>query len=227
MVAVLVVDADPDVVDAVKLAFRAQPYELLGETSAARALLLLRQRRIDVVISEESMPDMCDGEFLERAYQQQPDAVRIVLTGFASLDAALRAVNHGRVSRFLLKPCDPEELQRAVSEALIERATRVSRASLPIPPSATHIPGLTLLPPLAGLSDAQARSLSASEYEVLSLLAAGLRVATIASRLFISPHTVRNHLKTVYRKLDIHSQTALIEYARGRPHSMRREDDSK
>jgi PAS domain S-box-containing protein len=58
------------------------------------------------------------------------------------------------------------------------------------------------------------KDLSPREAEVLSLLVAGDRVPTIADRLHISQHTVRNHLKSMYRKLDVGTQAELIEFIR-------------
>lgn len=55
------------------------------------------------------------------------------------------------------------------------------------------------------------RQLSSREREVLRLLLANRRVPQIATRLFISQHTVRTHLKSIFRKLDVHSQSELIE----------------
>ena len=57
-------------------------------------------------------------------------------------------------------------------------------------------------------------TLSPREAEVLSLLITGDRVPTIAERLHISQHTVRNHLKSMYRKLDVGTQSELIEFIR-------------
>ena len=57
--------------------------------------------------------------------------------------------------------------------------------------------------------------LSEREREVLTHLMAGTRVPAIAEKLFISPNTVRNHLKAIYRKLDVSSQNELIERVRG------------
>ena len=56
------------------------------------------------------------------------------------------------------------------------------------------------------------QELSPREKEVLAELAAGHRVAAIGRRLFISPHTVRNHLKAIYRKVDVDSQVDLLEW---------------
>lgn len=185
--------------DAVELGLRAQHYEITKQTSPLRALELLALQRVDVIVSDERMPGLCGTELLARAYELQPEAIRILLTGHASMDAALRAINQARVTRFLCKPCPAAELRRVIAEALAERS--------PQPMAAAAAP--------LRLSDAEQRSLSVREHEVLALLADGLRVSQIAKRLFISTHTVRNHLKMLYRKLGIHSQAGLIEHARG------------
>jgi len=59
------------------------------------------------------------------------------------------------------------------------------------------------------------RAVSAREREILTEIAAGSRVPSIAKKLFISPHTVRNHLKAIYRKLGVTSQAELVERIRG------------
>jgi DNA-binding NarL/FixJ family response regulator len=66
----------------------------------------------------------------------------------------------------------------------------------------------------SGLVD-RLRLVSPREWEVLERLRTGLRVATIARELTISPNTVRNHLKSIYRKLGVRSQTELLEQLRG------------
>ena len=58
------------------------------------------------------------------------------------------------------------------------------------------------------------RALSDREREILAEIAAGARVPSIAKKLFISPHTVRNHLKAIYRKLGVSSQSELVERIR-------------
>jgi len=56
------------------------------------------------------------------------------------------------------------------------------------------------------------RLLSTREWEILRKLLSNQRVATISRALFISPNTVRNHLKSIFRKLEVHSQIELLEY---------------
>lgn len=64
------------------------------------------------------------------------------------------------------------------------------------------------------LDHPELESLSAREREILAELVSGLRAPAIAKKLFISPHTVRNHLKSMYRKLDVPDQAALIAHVR-------------
>jgi len=66
--------------------------------------------------------------------------------------------------------------------------------------------------PRVPLEHPELQDLSEREREVLVQLVDGQRVATIAKRLHISPSTVRNHLKSIFRKLDVSSQAALLEY---------------
>lgn len=65
------------------------------------------------------------------------------------------------------------------------------------------------------LDHPELRALSEREREILAEMAAGARVPSIAKKLFISPHTVRNHLKAIYRKLGVASQAELVERIRG------------
>ena len=69
--------------------------------------------------------------------------------------------------------------------------------------------------PVAPVDHPLLNELSEREREVLAHLMAGSRVANIAKQLVISPNTVRNHLKAIYRKVDVSSQNALIERVRG------------
>jgi two-component system nitrate/nitrite response regulator NarL len=62
-----------------------------------------------------------------------------------------------------------------------------------------------------------ADTLTPREREIVAALSSGQRVGVIASRLGVSEHTVRNHLKAVYRKLDVHSQVELLSRWRSQP----------
>jgi len=68
-----------------------------------------------VVISDMRMPGMNGAQFLSQVRQKAPDTLRILLTGFTDLTAAMDAVNEGNIFRFLTKPCEKEILQAAIT----------------------------------------------------------------------------------------------------------------
>ena len=71
-----------------------------------------------VVVSDFRMPGMNGIEFLSRVREAAPDTVRMMLTGFAEIQAVIEAINEGNVFRFLTKPCAPEVMARALNEGL-------------------------------------------------------------------------------------------------------------
>ena len=103
---VLIVDDDPAVRDVVREAFSAEPYALLIAGSADDALDIMSRTQADVVISDEKMPGMSGSEFLSIVRKKYPDTIRIILTGHADLEAAIRAINEGEIYRFFRKPCN-------------------------------------------------------------------------------------------------------------------------
>jgi two-component system probable response regulator PhcQ len=118
---VLLVDDEPHVLEGLKRALRQEPFECLTATSAAAALELLGRHRIDVVISDEQMPGTSGSVFLSRVRTQFPRAIRMILSGQASLEAAVRAINEGEVYRFFLKPCNPADLAHTIHHALAHK----------------------------------------------------------------------------------------------------------
>jgi two-component system probable response regulator PhcQ len=115
---ILFVDDEPNITAAFKRTLRSQPYELLSSTSAEDALQILEDRPVDVVVSDEQMPGMSGSEFLAEVRVRKPTTIRIILSGHASVDAALRAINQGEVYRFLTKPCSPTDLIGTIHQAL-------------------------------------------------------------------------------------------------------------
>ena len=115
---VLLVDDEPNVTDALKRLLRQEPYEILTAISAAAAQELLERNHVDVVISDEQMPGMSGSVFLSGVRKQYPHTIRMVLSGQASLEAAVRAINEGEVYRFFLKPCNATDLVITIRQAL-------------------------------------------------------------------------------------------------------------
>lgn len=124
----LVVDDEPDVVDALRRALKDPRHEVVGCTRPAQALEILATRSVDLVISDLDMPGMHGLDLLRRIRRDHPDVLRIVLTGRASLDTALDAINQGEVHRYLTKPWDQAALRRTVAGSL-ERLGEMRRSA--------------------------------------------------------------------------------------------------
>jgi DNA-binding NtrC family response regulator len=80
--------------------------------------MTLAANAVDVVVSDERMPGMTGVEFLTEVQEKYPNTIRMILTGHASLDVAIRSVNNGKIYRFLTKPCSPAELMIAIRQGM-------------------------------------------------------------------------------------------------------------
>jgi len=114
---VLFVDDDPNVTAGIRRNLRAQPYTIACASSATDALEWLADNPVDVVVSDERMPEMSGAEFLTAVREQYPSSVRIMLSGQADLEAVVKAVNEGEIFRFLFKPCVADDLMTTIDQA--------------------------------------------------------------------------------------------------------------
>ena len=121
---VLLVDDEPAVLDAIRVSLRHEPFEILTATSGETALEILASTTIDVVVSDEQMAPMSGSQFLRLCRQRFPETARIVLTGHASLDITMSAINESKVVAFLTKPCEAPVLAAAIESALAANAQR-------------------------------------------------------------------------------------------------------
>ena len=128
---ILCVDDEPRVVEGLALILKRE-YEVHAASSAEHALQKLREiGNLSVIVSDMRMPKMDGAAFLHEAMMRRPDASRILLTGQADRDEAIRAVNQGQIFRFLQKPCPPEELKSAIEAGVIQyRLLNAERAVL-------------------------------------------------------------------------------------------------
>lgn len=115
---ILLVDDESHITAALSRHFPKQTYQVLTTTSAAEAYGILERCSIDVVVSDERMPGESGTEFLSNVRRRFPKTIRIILSGQASLEAAVRAINDGEVYRFFLKPCSPTDLLFTIQRAL-------------------------------------------------------------------------------------------------------------
>ncbi len=115
---VLFVDDEPHILDGMKRVLHHEPYEILTATSGEEGLDILSNTAVDVVIADQEMPGMSGTKFLQRVRKDYPDAVRFILTGKATLEIAINAINEGAVSRFFTKPVQEVNLRFAIRQAL-------------------------------------------------------------------------------------------------------------
>ena len=104
-------------------------YEFDTSSDGEAALALMDQHRYAVVVSDMRMPKMSGEEFLGHAHDRQPEAVQIIVSGQANLDATVAAVNRGNIFRFLVKPVQgdvlTDTLDRALKQYALVEAERV------------------------------------------------------------------------------------------------------
>ena len=147
MSSILFVDDDPRVLDGLRNALRKwrRDWDMtfaLGPTSAFEEL---ERRPYDVIVTDMRMPTMDGAAFLEQARRRHGDTVRVVLSGFAESEAAMRAVPVAH--QFLMKPCPPERLIDVIKRALAleqlvsDEALRRTVASIEQLPSVPRIYG--------------------------------------------------------------------------------------
>lgn len=115
---VLLVDDDHHVLHGLARALRHQPYQLHTACSADEAMRVLKSRQVDVLVADEQMPGMRGSQLLAWVAVNFPDIVRIMLTGNATVDTAIHAINEGAVYQFFTKPCDDVQLAIAIRKAL-------------------------------------------------------------------------------------------------------------
>ncbi|CAH2031572.1 ATPase, T2SS/T4P/T4SS family [Trichlorobacter ammonificans] len=114
----LFVDDEPGVLSALKRIFLEENYSILTADSGAKALQLLAQQPVHLVICDHRMPGMTGAELLKLIREQYPQTIRIMLTGYADVNSIMGAVKDGAVYKFITKPWNDEDLRLTVSLAL-------------------------------------------------------------------------------------------------------------
>ncbi|KXJ60031.1 MAG: response regulator [Alteromonas sp. Nap_26] len=115
---VLFVDDEPNILRAIKRALFSMNITLLLAESGEKALELMEKHDVHVVISDMKMPQMSGAELLEKIANKYPNTFRVVLTGYADIESTIKAVNQGKIHRYLQKPWDNKELVSVVEEGL-------------------------------------------------------------------------------------------------------------
>jgi response regulator RpfG family c-di-GMP phosphodiesterase len=113
---ILYVDDEANNLVSFKAVFRVK-YNVTTALSGEEAIKILRSKPIDIIITDQRMPQMTGVEFLESILPEFPDPMRILLTGYADMNAVVDAVNKGKIFHYLTKPWNEEELDITINRA--------------------------------------------------------------------------------------------------------------
>ncbi|MHC8948889.1 response regulator [Sphingobacterium hungaricum] len=115
-VTILYVDDEENNLVSFKATFRMK-YKVFTAISGSAALKILKDNPIDIIITDQRMPEMTGVEFLEEVIKINPEPMRILLTGYTDMAAVVDAVNKGKIFHYLNKPWSEEELDETIQRA--------------------------------------------------------------------------------------------------------------
>lgn len=124
---ILLVDDEPNILRALTRMFSEDNYEIFTANSGEEGLELLKKHEIQVVISDQRMPNMLGSDFLSRVNHLYPETVRIILSAYSDFSAIRDAINEGAIYKFVNKPWNERMLRQLVLEAF--ETYRVKRQS--------------------------------------------------------------------------------------------------
>jgi DNA-binding NarL/FixJ family response regulator len=203
---ILLVDDHPLTRDGLAALLAGNGFDVVGEAGDGQeAIDLARNLQPDVILLDLSMPGLGGLDALPRLRNEAPSCEVVVLTASGDEDDLLAAIRGGAAG-YLLKTEPPERLVdflHGAAEGEAALSGVVARRLLEQVRDGRRVD--------AGVPEAIARRLSARELEVLLLLDEHLGTDQIAKRLFISEHTVRSHVKSLLRKLDVSSRREALE----------------
>ncbi len=118
-VQVLFVDDEENILRSLKRLFMDESFNVITADSGEKGLEVLRETsNIGLIVSDQRMPGLSGVEFLEKAKIITPQAMRIVLTGYADVSVAMDAINRGGAYRYITKPWTDDDLLQTIKEAV-------------------------------------------------------------------------------------------------------------
>jgi len=192
--------------------------ELAHDVDEARSVL--RRTPVDACIVDVNMPGNADFELARELRASFPLLPLVIVTGYPSVRTAVTALRLDAVD-YLIKPFERAELLTTVCRAVSRRRGTArggdpgvadGHDSTPVLPLANFQvpPSVSEVVAVARVAPGNRAGLSGRERQVVECLERGLPVRIIAATLAISANTVRNHLKSIFRKLGVHSQVELV-----------------
>lgn len=113
---ILYVDDEANNLISFKATFRIK-YNIFTAISGPEAIKILENNNINIIITDQRMPEMTGVEFLESILEKHPEPIRLLLTGYADMNAVVDAINKGKIFHYLTKPWNEEELDMTIQRA--------------------------------------------------------------------------------------------------------------
>jgi DNA-binding NtrC family response regulator len=136
-VRILFIDDEELVLNSLRRALRNETFGSFFTTEPETAFRLVKEENIDIVVSDQSMPNMSGTEFLAILRRLHEKVIRVMLTGQSDRETTINAINDGHVHRFLDKPWDNDKLRTVLQELVLEvrlRRQAERRAAMPSEP---------------------------------------------------------------------------------------------
>ena len=131
MYRIMIVDDEPNILNSLnRVLKRQEDWEIETYDTVAEALKRAQTTPFELVISDYRMPEMDGVEFLNEIRNLQPEAMRIILSGFTELEALLGAINEAEIFRYICKPWDDHDLIATIGHALAHREVLVENRRL-------------------------------------------------------------------------------------------------
>ena len=115
---ILAVDDEEGILKALRRLLRSLDVKVFTATSGKEGLEILKKEKVSLIISDQKMPEMTGVKFLSRSRGISPDSIRIMLTGYADINATVDAINSGDVKYYFNKPWDDEFFLSRIQESL-------------------------------------------------------------------------------------------------------------
>jgi DNA-binding NarL/FixJ family response regulator len=211
--------------------FEGDPVEVVSCIYGHEAFAKLQKERFDFIIVDYQLPDMTGLDILQWLQDHQVETPRAMVTGYATIDVAVKALKGGAVDFFTKPLADPHAFARVLHRALNldqpgngngHQVMAESKAAASV--GAEHAGGEhaqhAAIPETASPAVDKVRALcsqlappvvlSRREYEIVATLLQGFSNKEIASALYISERTVKNHLTHIYDKFSVESRLQLF-----------------